>query len=182
MNAVATDTFEPSQLDPELVILNIGHGLGYLPYLQQSAFPNAFIDSMDIDEAMFTVSREWFCFDSMMDGNSRVSLITHDGIEYIKELWADPGMKQYDIINVDVFDSCEIIPFFESKVFFRMLNDIWRRWNAEECRPRMLVMNVFHPDESTLTHTDAFRNAVSVFGREQVTAESHVVLSVQSVP
>ena len=128
---------------------------------------------------MFTVSREWFCFDAMMESNPRINLKTYDGIQFIKELVADPTEKEYDVINVDVYDSCEIISFFESEEFFEMVLHLWTNWDA---RPRLLVMNAYYPGHTDPTETTAFRNAVKVFGAKQVESHSAVILSVTFVP
>lgn len=167
----------------KLNILNIGHGLGYMTYLQQQSFPNALIDSMDIDDAMFTVSKEWFCWDTMTADKSKVNLITYDGIRYIRELWTNSSTKttkQYDVINIDAYDSCNIVPFFGSKIFFQMIQDIWKRWDEIQCRTRMLVINAYYPKQRHTIKTEAYRNAVKVFGEDQVEAHAGTVLSVTS--
>ena len=108
--------------------------------------------------------------------------MTYDGIRYIKELWTDSSTKQYDVINIDAFKLHHIVPFFESKVFFQMIRDVWRQWDEVQCRPRMLVMNAYYPGEHNLVKTTAYRNAVKVFGEDHVEARSDVILSVLSEP
>ena len=164
----------------QLNFVTIAYGLGNLAYLNRETFPNAVIDAIDIDEALFTISREWFCWDTMMIENRNLNLMTYDGIQYMLELQEDPSMKQYDVINIDAYNSSNIVPFFESEEFFRLVQDLWNNWDESNRTTRVLVMNAYYKGNIPMTNTTAYRNAIKVFGVDKVKKHSTVVFSITS--
>ena len=168
-----------NDLGAESRMLIIGHGIGYLPFQLQKEFPQVHIDSVDIDQAVFKIADEWFCYHKMMADNLRIEQIVADGIQFFEEL--KTGKKEYDVIHLDVFESGRILPYFEDEQFFRCVDGLWKLWNDVVDRPRMLVINGDHEDGREISKTTVYRNALEVFDPDRVKVHSYTIFSVTSV-
>lgn len=138
---------------------------------------------MDIDQAVFKIADEWFCYHKMMDGNLKIEKIVANGITYFQKLKTGENKEKYDVIHLDVYDSYGTIPYFENKEFFISVDKLWKSWNsvkAGEPRPRMLVINGFHEDNRVISKTTVYQNAVEIFGPDRVKVHGHTVFSVAS--
>ena len=119
-----------------LNILIIGNGIGELTKLQHETFPNAHIDILDVDFTTFEIAAKWFC--NGFEHIDSIRLIRGDGVTYIKNLAADPGLKEYDIV---IFDVSETAQWFKTKELYLTMKQIWKSWNQN--KPRLTVLNAF---------------------------------------
>ena len=101
-------------------ILVLGLGGGTLIKALMDLLPQAKIDVVEINDAIFEVAKEYFSFKP----NVNTSVVISDGYEFVKKQAQDPALKKYDLIILDAFDKDYIPAQFLSKEFVHMVHSI----------------------------------------------------------
>jgi spermidine synthase len=94
---------------PERVLV-VGHGAGTLPMFLRHYFPEATIDSVDIDPEVVFVAKEFFGFRE----DPRMGAIVADGRAFIEQT-----REPYDVIFLDAFGGDSLPPELTTQEFLR---------------------------------------------------------------
>ncbi len=85
----------------------------------------------------------------------------------------------YEVIHFDSYKGCNLESASEDKVLFQRVRALWMRWNRNECRPRVLVVNAYLPGHE-IEERPIFQAAAMVFGRNRMAIHSNEIFTVSS--
>ena len=103
---------------PPSRILVLGLGGGTIPMILESLYPEATIDSVEIDPAVVQVAKDWFNYVE----SDKQKVHTVDGRVYVKR----QGLRnvKYDVIILDAFNGDYIPEHMMTEEYFRELKKI----------------------------------------------------------